>query len=83
MREWKENQDEMEQLLGKEYTDYNLVVCIENGRPCSTEAIATAWRKLREKRGISKNVVFHSFRHSSITQKLKLNHRDIKATQGD
>lgn len=28
-------------------------------------------------------VVFHSFRHSSTTYKLKLNHGDIKATQGD
>lgn len=83
LREWKENQEEMKQLLGKEYTDYDLVVCLENGCPCSTETIGTAWRKLREKHGNSKNVVFHSFRHSSITQKLKLNHGDIKATQGD
>ena len=29
------------------------------------------------------NVVFHSLRHSSTTYKLKLNHGDIKATQGD
>ena len=29
------------------------------------------------------NVVFHSLRHSSITYKLKLNHGDLKATQGD
>lgn len=28
-------------------------------------------------------VVFHSFRHSSITYKLKLNGGDIKAVQGD
>ena len=28
-------------------------------------------------------VVFHSLRHSSTTYKLKLNHGDIKATQGD
>lgn len=29
------------------------------------------------------NVVFHSLRHSSTTFKLKLNHGDLKATQGD
>ena len=29
------------------------------------------------------NVVFHSLRHSSTTYKLKLNHGDLKATQGD
>lgn len=28
-------------------------------------------------------MVFHSLRHSSTTYKLKLNHGDIKATQGD
>ena len=31
----------------------------------------------------SPKVVFHSFRHSSITYKLKLNGGDIKAVQGD
>ena len=34
------------------------------------------WRRGRD-------VVFHSLRHSSTTYKLKLNHGDIKATQGD
>ena len=29
------------------------------------------------------HVVFHSLRHSSATCKLKLNHGDLKATQGD
>ena len=30
-----------------------------------------------------RKVVFHSLRHSSTTYKLKLNHGDLKATQGD
>ena len=38
--------------------------------------------KLSEKAGLPP-VVFHSLRHSSTTYKLKLNHGDIKATQGD
>ena len=37
---------------------------------------------LKEKAGLP-NVVFHSLRHSSTTYKLKLNHGDLKATQGD
>ncbi|MDY3687819.1 MAG: site-specific integrase, partial [[Clostridium] symbiosum] len=37
---------------------------------------------LRDKAGLPK-VVFHSLRHSSTTYKLKLNHGDLKATQGD
>ncbi len=38
--------------------------------------------KRREKAGLP-CVVFHSLRHSSTTYKLKLNHGDLKATQGD
>lgn len=40
------------------------------------------FEKLRKKSGLP-NVVFHSLRHSSTTYKLKLNHGDLKATQGD
>lgn len=42
----------------------------------------SAQDELREKAGLPK-VVFHSLRHSSTTYKLKLNHGDLKATQGD
>lgn len=83
LREWKKNQDELKKLFGGEYSDYDLVICLENGRPCAQEVIGSAWRKLRAAHNISDDVVFHCFRHSSITQKLKLNHGDIKATQGD
>lgn len=37
----------------------------------------------KRKRVSLPNVVFHSLRHSSTTYKLKLNHGDLKATQGD
>lgn len=40
------------------------------------------FEKLREKAGLPR-VVFHSLRHSSTTYKLKRNHGDRKATQGD
>ena len=39
-------------------------------------------RSLKKKANLP-NVVFHSLRHSSTTYKLKLNHGDLKATQGD
>ena len=52
--DWKAEQDEMKEIPGDEYMDYNLPP-----------------------------VVFHSFRHSSVTYKLKLNGGDIKAVQGD
>lgn len=33
LREWKKNQDRVKELMGDEYTDYNLVIALENGRP--------------------------------------------------
>ena len=80
--EWKASQDKQKEFLGSEYLDYNLVVALANGRPCEDRIILKSFEKLREKAGLPK-VVFHSLRHSSTTYKLKLNHGDIKATQGD
>ncbi len=82
LREWKKHQDELKGLLGDEYTDYNLVVALNNGRPCEGRVLLKAFEALREKAQLP-NVVFHSLRHSSTTYKLKLNHGDLKATQGD
>jgi integrase len=82
LRKWKESQDEMKNFLGDEYQDFNLVVAQPNGRPCEDRIILKDFSKLKEKAGLP-NVVFHSLRHSSTTYKLKLNHGDLKATQGD
>ena len=82
LREWKNAQDELRGFLGDEYQDYDLVVALPNGRPCEDRIILKEFEKLREKAGLPR-VVFHSLRHSSTTYKLKLNHGDLKATQGD
>lgn len=82
LREWKASQDELRNFLGDEYQEYNLVVALPNGRPCEDRIILKEFGKLREEAGLPK-VVFHSLRHSSTTYKLKLNHGDLKATQGD
>ena len=82
LREWKQHQDELKELLGDEYTDYNLVVALNNGRPCEGRVLLKEFEALRKKAELP-NVVFHSLRHSSTTYKLKLNHGDLKATQGD
>ena len=82
LREWKKSQDELKGFLGDEYQDFDLVVALANGRPCEDRIILKSFEKLREKAGLPK-VVFHSLRHSSTTYKLKLNHGDLKATQGD
>lgn len=80
--DWKRSQESMKQFLGEEYQDFNLVVSLPNGRPCEDRLILNAFYKLREDAGLPR-VVFHSLRHSSTTYKLKLNHGDLKATQGD
>ncbi|MEI3586589.1 MAG: site-specific integrase [Agathobaculum sp.] len=82
LREWKKTQDELKGFLGDEYQDFDLVVAQDNGRPCENRIINKKFEKLRESTGLPK-VVFHSLRHSSTTYKLKLNHGDLKATQGD
>ena len=82
LREWKQAQDELKEYLGEEYQDYNLVVALPNGRPCENRVIMKEFEKLKAKANLP-DVVFHSLRHSSTTYKLKLNHGDLKATQGD
>ncbi len=82
LREWKKDQEEYKEYFQDDYKDYDLVVCFEDGRHCSHEAIRSSFNRLIEENDLPK-VVFHSLRHSSTTYKLKLNHGDIKATQGD
>lgn len=82
LREWKKSQEELKGFLGDEYQDFDLVVALPNGRPCENRIIEKEFSLLKQKAGLP-NVVFHSLRHSSTTYKLKLNHGDLKATQGD
>ena len=82
LKEWQSAQNELKAYLGEEYQDNNLVVALPNGRPCENRIIAKEFEKLKKKANLP-NVVFHSLRHSSTTYKLKLNHGDLKATQGD
>ena len=82
LRDWKTAQEHQMEFLGEEYIDNNLVVALPNGRPCEQTVITNAFNRLKRDAGLP-NVVFHSLRHSSTTYKLKLNHGDLKATQGD
>ena len=80
--QYKAEQDMTRDALGTEYADYNLVVAGPLGMPTEQSTINGALKQLIEENDLPK-VVFHSFRHSSITYKLKLNGGDIKAVQGD
>lgn len=74
--------EELKDLFGDEFVDFNLVFCSSNGKPIEGQVINRGFSKLIEEHGLPK-VVFHSLRHSSITYKLKLNGGDMKSVQGD
>lgn len=74
--------EEIKELFGDEYTDYNLLFAHSSGRPIEGQVINRAMKKLIKENDLP-DVVFHSVRHSSITYKLKWTGGDIKAVQGD
>ena len=74
--------EELKELFGDEFYDFNLVICSSNGKPIEGQVVNRSFNRLIEKTGLPK-VVFHSLRHSSITYKLKLNGGDMKSVQGD
>ena len=82
LAERKREIDELKQLLGDEYRDYNLVFASTQGTPTEANNVNRAFSKLIKENGLPK-VVFHSLRHTSTTYKLKLSGGDIKAVQGD
>lgn len=78
----REEIENFKELFGDEYTDFNLVFASSCGRPIEGQVINRALKKLISDNNLPP-VVFHSFRHSSITYKLKLNGGDMKSVQGD
>ena len=77
-----EDIENLKELFGEEYMDFNLVFASSCGRPIEGQVINRALAKLIKDNDLPP-VVFHSFRHSSITYKLKLNGGDMKSVQGD
>lgn len=62
--------------------DYDLIFAGDFGLPCGGNLIRDPLAEFIEVNDFPK-VVFHSFRHASITYKLKLYGGDIKSVQGD
>lgn len=79
---WKKEQDFNKEALGSEYQDFNLVFANPLGNPIEASTIRGELKTLIDENDLPP-VVFHSFRHSSITYKLKLNGGDVKSVQGD
>ena len=82
LRDWKEEQEKYKEYFGCEYTDYDLVVCFEDGRQCSHSVIRSQLKEVTKAAGLP-SVVFHSSKYSTTLLVRKLDHGDIKATQGD
>ena len=78
----KKEQDELKDILGSEYQDYNLVMATTFGLLIGDSYLRDQMQKVIDEQGLS-DVVFHSLRHTSVTYKLKLSGGDIKAVQGD
>ena len=78
----KMEQDELKDILGSEYQDYNLVMATTFGLPIEDSYLRDQMQKVIDEQGLP-DVVFHSLRHTSVTYKLKLSGGDIKVVQGD
>jgi len=71
-------------ILGEEYHDYNLVICLEDGRPVEPKLIAKWFKRFIDRHGGAfPQVTLHSLRSTSTTYKLVLSKGDIKSVQGD
>lgn len=81
LKNWKREQAEIKEALQQDYTDYNLVVTLPNGRPVEHRIMDKALRQLEEKEKLPV-VVFHSLRHSSATYKLMF-YGSLKDLQND
>ena len=82
MIDLKADQDEIKEVLGNEYQDYNLLMATTFGLPIGDIYLRTKMQEIIDALGLP-DVVFHSLRHTSVTYKLKLSGGDIKAVQGD
>ena len=80
--QWKVRQDQVKEMTGDSYEDYQMVFAGEHGFPTEAARINKKFQNLILENDLPK-VVFHSLRHTSITYKLKLNGGDVKSVQGD
>lgn len=48
LKDWKEKQENLHDLLGDAYMDFNLVITHNDGRPCDGQVIEHAFNHLKE-----------------------------------
>ena len=82
LKSQRKRQNEIREMFDGDYHDYGLVLCQDFGDPMERRQLANALDKLIRQHDLPP-VTLHSFRHASITYKLKLSGGNIKAVQGD
>ena len=82
LKDYKEGQFKHKQKYKEYYHDYNLIFAMNNGNPTESSNIRYKLKMFCKKHDFNQ-IVFHSFKHLSISYKLKLINGDIKSVQGD
>jgi integrase len=70
LRQYREKQEALHIILGKNLRDDELVFCRSDGKPLLPDTITHAWMKLARRLGFS-NVRLHDARHSHASLMLK------------
>ena len=78
----KKEQEDLKERIGDAYSDFDMVIAQDNGRPIELRLIDKAFAKLIKNNNFPK-VVFHSLRHLSTSLKLVYTNGDIKGVQND
>lgn len=76
--------EQQQLILGWKYSDYNLVMCLPNGRPISP-GVLEGWFKawIDSHSNQFPHITFHGIRHSSITYQIELSGGNIQAVQNN
>lgn len=82
LRKVRESQDALKALIGDDYSDFDLVIAHDDGRPYEERQISKMLKNLIDRHNLPP-VVFHSLRHCSASLKLQIGGGNIKAVQGD
>ena len=70
LREHKEQQEQIRQMLGLTLTDDDLIFCQTDGKPLLPDSITHAWMKLARRTGL-KGIRLHDARHAHASLMLK------------
>lgn len=72
------------ELLGKEYHDHGLLLCLPNGDPIEPKLVLKWFKKWQKRSGLCfPELPVHGLRHSATQYKLEVSGGDIKAVQGE